>query len=455
METTTRAPGGGRPDASAPPGRSGGRPAHRGTAALVGALFLTSTAAFAAGSALVASSFSGGSPRTPTLLAGVLLEVYAGLAVAGIGLAMLPLLRPHGAQLARAYLALRVLECSAIVVVGAYLLATRRQPQHDDLLIYSFTAVGGIVFSYLLLVSGLVPRLLSMLGLLGYVVLLLGIPAALTGIADLDTGWGTAFLLPGGLFELVLPLLLLVKGFSPARTGGGATDQPGRTGTGDVPSRPAAVVAGLGLLLMLLLALPSFSAFETLVVDGDAAATARAIAGHQLLFRGVTCGFLIVAGLDVVVAWALYVLLKPVNRSVALISAWLRVAYAAAFAAALGNLVAATGLLADAGALGTPGPDARLLASVDRFEDGWNAALVIFGLHLLALGYLVFRSNFVPRIIGILLAIASLGYLVDSFGGLLSESYHANVAAFTFPGEVLLMGWLLWRGRRLRAPAPR
>jgi hypothetical protein len=55
-------------------------------------------------------------------------------------------------------------------------------------------------------------------------------------------------------------------------------------------------------------------------------------------------------------------------------------------------------------------------------------------------------------VLGILVAIASLGYLIDSFGGFLSASYDANVAVFTFPGEVLLMGWLLWRGRRLPAP---
>jgi hypothetical protein len=190
-----------------------GRPQRR-TAVLVAVLFLTSTAAFAAGSGLVASYFSGDSPATSTLLAGVLLEVYTGLAVAGIGLAMLPLLRPSGAPLARAYLALRALECLTIILFGAWMLARHREVGHDDLVIYSFTAIGGIVFSYLLAVSGLVPRLLSTLGLLGYGMLLLGVPVALLGVADLDSGRGVLFLVPGGLFELLLPLLLLVRGFS-------------------------------------------------------------------------------------------------------------------------------------------------------------------------------------------------------------------------------------------------
>jgi hypothetical protein len=184
------------------------------TAVLVGVLFLTATTAFSVGSSLIASHFSGDRPQASTLLAGVLLEVCAALAGAGIGVAMLPLLRRHNVRLARAYLALRVLECLAIVSVGAYMLAANRELQNYDLLIYPFTASAGIIFSYLLYISRLVPRLLSKLGMLGYVVLLVGIPTALMGFADINTGWGISFLVPGGLFELILPLLLLAKGFS-------------------------------------------------------------------------------------------------------------------------------------------------------------------------------------------------------------------------------------------------
>jgi len=82
-----------------------------------------------------------------------------------------------------------------------------------------------------------------------------------------------------------------------------------------------------------------------------------------------------------------------------------------------------------------------------------HAALAIFGLHLLVLGYLVFRSGYIPRALGILVMIASVGYLIDSVGGILSAGYNVNVAQFTFIGEVLLMVWLLWKGVRLKEPA--
>lgn len=200
--------------ASAPVRRYARGESHRMRAALVGVLFLTATATFSVGSSLIGSYFSGSRPATSTLLAGVSLEVCAALAGAGIGLAMLALLRRRSVRLARSYLALRVLECAAILTVGAYMLATKRDLHHYELLIYPFTACAGLIVSYLLYVSRLVPRALAKLGIGGYIVLLIGIPVALTGVADLDTGWGIGFLVPGGLFELILPVLLIVKGFS-------------------------------------------------------------------------------------------------------------------------------------------------------------------------------------------------------------------------------------------------
>lgn len=221
--------------------------------------------------------------------------------------------------------------------------------------------------------------------------------------------------------------------------------------TTDLSLRAAAAVAGLGLLVMAVLAGLSFAAFESLVVPADAATTARNIVDHELLFRSLICGFLIVVVLDVVVAWALYVFLGPAGRSLALLAAWFRVVYAAVFAAALSNLFVAVRLPAGAYSLQaftTGQSNAQVMVSVNAFNDGWDAALVLFGLHLLLLGYLIFKSGYVSRAIGILVMVASAGYLIDSFGGFLSAGYDANIAVFTFFGEVVLMGWLLWKAVR-------
>ena len=221
------------------------------------------------------------------------------------------------------------------------------------------------------------------------------------------------------------------------------------------PLRGAAVAAGLGLLGMTALAFWSFSTFGDLVVAGDAARTARNIADHELSFRALIGGFLIVAVLDVLVAVALRTLLAPAGRSVATFCAWLRVTYAAVFAAALGNLLIAVRLLTDGAsqsAFTSRQLEAQVLTAVNAFQDGWDAALVIFGLHLIVLGHLVFVSRFIPRALGILLMIAGVGYTVDGAGTILFAGYDADIARFTFVGEALLMGWLLWRGPRLTAP---
>jgi hypothetical protein len=225
--------------------------------------------------------------------------------------------------------------------------------------------------------------------------------------------------------------------------------------TGDVSLRRAALIAGIGLLLMAIVALSSGLTLDALVVDGNAAKTARNVFDHAQRLRFVAGGFVIVAVLDLVVAWALYVLLRPVNRSVAMLAAWLRVAYAAIFVTSVTSLFSAVRDATGADFVRAFPPrqlDAQVVTAVNAFKDGWNLALVIFGLHLLVLGYLVVKSSYIPSVLGVLLMIAAVGYLIDSAGGLLSTSYSANVAAFTFVGEVLLMGWLLWRGRSLQEP---
>ena len=93
----------------------------------------------------------------------------------------------------------------------------------------------------------------------------------------------------------------------------------------DISLRKAARVAGFGLLISFI---AGFIAFERFAVPGDAATTAYNIMASEMLFRIKIASYLIVLTLDVVVAWALYVLLKPVNKSLSLLMAWFRVVYA-------------------------------------------------------------------------------------------------------------------------------
>lgn len=221
----------------------------------------------------------------------------------------------------------------------------------------------------------------------------------------------------------------------------------------DISLRQAALAAGFGLLLMLIPGpFANFFVLDSLIVPGDATTTTANILANQSLFRLGVNSLIFVIILDVVVAWALYVFLKPVNRSISLLAAWFRLVFLTIFGIALVNLLSALLLVSGTDFLRVFEPDhlgAQVMQYLSAFRYGENIAYVFFGLHLLIVGYLVFKldySGFIPKILGILLIIAGLGYFIDSFGKLLSPSYDMNLAFFTFIGEVLFMLWLLFKG---------
>lgn len=204
--------------------------------------------------------------------------------------------------------------------------------------------------------------------------------------------------------------------------------------------RRASTTAGIALLLVALLsAFGYLFVVERLVVEDNAAQTAANIAGSESAFRLAIASLLVVAALDVVVAWALFTVLEPVSSSLSMLAAWFRVLYAGIFVVAIAQLVGVLRLLPEAENAAESEFAARVLSGVLAYEDIWSAGLVLFGFHLVLLGVLVGRAVYVPTILGVLLAVAGLGYIVDGFGVVLFADYGANVAAFTFVGEVVLI----------------
>jgi hypothetical protein len=221
------------------------------------------------------------------------------------------------------------------------------------------------------------------------------------------------------------------------------------------PQRLVALVAGLGLLAMAVLApLAQFSVLQTLIVPTDAATTVQNIAASEGSFRFAIAAFLVVTFLDIVVAWALYVLLREVNETVALLVGWLRVVAPAVFAVALANLLDVAQLLGggEHSTLQQEQVQAQVMASIASFENGWDISLAIFGLHLLGLGILLFRSVNFPRFLGVLVVVAGVGYLADSFARILVPDFGFTFSLVTFVGEALLILWLMWRAARGLAP---
>jgi hypothetical protein len=220
----------------------------------------------------------------------------------------------------------------------------------------------------------------------------------------------------------------------------------------DISLSKAALFAGLGLLIMAVLApIAFFNGLDKMLVTGDATATANNVIAAKGQFPIIICTFLIIAILDLVVAWALYILFKPVNKSISLLASWFRLIYAGILGIALLNLFIVSKLLSGASYLTVFDQNQlNTLAMLffNAFTYVWDIGLVFFGLHLLVLGYLVFKSVYFPKFLGILLIIASAGYIIDSFGKFLLPNYSISIAQYAFVGEALLIFWLLWRGVR-------
>lgn len=235
-----------------------------------------------------------------------------------------------------------------------------------------------------------------------------------------------------------------------------AGDAPPSAGSGRDPNRAirnASLTAGIGLLFMTALSgFGFFVAVEGLVTEGNATQTATDIAASEGLFRlGIVSLFLVIA-LDVVVAWALYRVFTPVSQGISLLAAWLRIVYGGIFMVAISQLVGVPRLLGNDNYLAVFSAEqlqAQALLRVNTFTNIWDAGLFLFGLHLLTVGYLAYRSGYVPRLLGVLVAIAGFGWVFDSFVAVLSSSPLIEVATFTAIGELLLALWLVIRGRRL------
>ncbi|MEV6874085.1 DUF4386 domain-containing protein [Amycolatopsis sp. NPDC051128] len=220
----------------------------RKTAALVGLLFLAVTIAFVFADALNAgvldrSDFlTGASAHTTALATGAVL-VAGQFGVVGIAVLLYPLLKRHGEALALAHVGFRVAELAAslfylAVPLLAIELAARLadgtvegaaspslgallRAQHGTavLMIYLVNTAAGMCMTALLHRSRLVPRWIVWFGVIGYPTLLAGCVLDLFGVLDVTRGIGLTALVPGGLFELILPIWLLARGFSFPRRG--------------------------------------------------------------------------------------------------------------------------------------------------------------------------------------------------------------------------------------------
>ena len=219
--------------------------------------------------------------------------------------------------------------------------------------------------------------------------------------------------------------------------------------------RRAGVVAGVALLLMVATAVFAyFVVLEGMITPGDGAATAAEIVAREGTFRLGVLAWLVTTVLDVVVAWALYLVFRPVSTAVSMLAGVFRLVYTAVLVVAVGQLLRALDLLSAGSspdALSADQAAAQALLELNAFQHIYDTGLLLFGAHLGLLGYLSLRSHVIPKVIGVLLVVAGAGYAFDTAAVVLAIDVPFRVAAFTFLGELLLALWLLVAGRRPRS----
>jgi hypothetical protein len=196
----------------------------------------------------------------------------------------------------------------------------------------------------------------------------------------------------------------------------------------------AAIIVGIGFIIMFFLALVAdLGLLSGLVVPGDSGETISNIKDNGMVFGTAIGCYIIILALDAAVALGLYVILKPVNKRVSSLAAALRLLYTAVMGISLFALV-------------------LLLPEV--YGYGKLVAYLFFIPHVFVLGYLVFKSGYIPKSLGALLMVASFCFVILLYGEIIlpKDLFNALVIIAMLPAtfaEISLGIWLLVKGRKL------
>jgi hypothetical protein len=211
-----------------------------------------------------------------------------------------------------------------------------------------------------------------------------------------------------------------------------------------------------GVLYLIIIAIGLYGeAFirERLVVSGNAAATAANLRSMEPLWRLGVAAELLLLTCAVALTLIVFVLLRPVNRDLALLATFFNLVSMALEAACSMYLLQALFPLGDASYLKAFAPaqlDALTMMAARSHGHGFGVSLIFFAWYCLINGYLIFRSGYIPKAIGVLFQVAGLCYLINSFALILSPDLagrlYPAILVPSFVGEAALCLYLLVKG---------
>lgn len=220
----------------------------------------------------------------------------------------------------------------------------------------------------------------------------------------------------------------------------------------------------IGILYLMMGVPAAFSLFyipSVFIVPGDATSTARNITAGEFIFRLGILSMLVSQISFLFLALSLYDLFKDVDRKHArLLVTLVAVAVAIELVNCL-NLIAPLILLSGADFLSSftkPQLDALALGFLRLRSGGYGIVTVFWGLWLLPFGILVIKSRFFPKILGVLLILAGVPYLANSFTSIVLPAHNQAVSMILMPlmlGELPMLFWLLFKGAKVPLPKAR
>src|SRR5439155_14058540 len=187
-----------------------------------------------------------------------------------------------------------------------------------------------------------------------------------------------------------------------------------------------------------------------IIVSGDAAATAAKITNFGFLYRLGFAAFMTESLCDITLVLIMYALLKPVSRELSLLAAFIGLVGTALFAFAELFYFAPPLIIGGAGYLKTFSPDqlnSLALLSLKFYGYAGMIFTAYYGMSWIIRACLIFRSGYLPKFLGVLMAIGGLGFVVRNFFLILAPAYApGGLLLLMFPGGLLLTAWLLLKG---------
>jgi hypothetical protein len=213
----------------------------------------------------------------------------------------------------------------------------------------------------------------------------------------------------------------------------------------------AAIAAAIALTANIVFAPIAFlGILPGIIGNKDVAMVLANIIANEQQFRMAICLLTLNAIADVVVFWALYYFLKPISKSISLLAVLFGILHAVGLLSSVNNLIDLLHIAgASASSLNKDIFYSQVSTLINAFNWAWQAGMVMFGVHLLLRGWLLFKAAYMKKILGIVMWIVGVAYLIDGFGQILMSCYNTPyVSSAVGALEALLIVWLLVKGRK-------